>query len=479
MASADLWIWLSLVVAHLAPWLIGYLVVWQLFRFSGAGSRPLLLGLGGAAAPPLCAASLWLLDALGQPLTMGNALLAAFSLGLLLLLMSHVLARLRSASPAVGVPGANASRFDAWKVARIAAWILMALIALRLLSLLVDVTQRPLFPWDAWKIWAWKARVWFESGALLPFAPSGKWASAPADQYVIEGVNHPGFVSLVILWSATAVGDWNDRLIGLPWFLVGIWSALLSWGILRFLGQPKLLCWLAVYLLLSLPLVNAHMALFGYADLWMMFHFLVFSVGFLLWVREPRWGSMSIMVSAMALMSLTKDTGVYWLPALVLAVLSTRLPDRILLPAFGIMVILAALFVWLGFDPVALLSSGRYQISSQSISEVILAIGKHMFVWLDWHLLWYLMPFVMLLAFRLRYRSQLLRATLLLGVIVLCTMIAGFVGTRAAEYAMIGTLFGRVLLATVPVFVLLLCLTAWESCQASGFLDSVDRGRRI
>jgi len=46
MRSVDLWTWLSLITAHLAPWLIGYLVVWQLYRFRGTGSHALSLGLG-------------------------------------------------------------------------------------------------------------------------------------------------------------------------------------------------------------------------------------------------------------------------------------------------------------------------------------------------------------------------------------------------------------------------------------------------
>ena len=434
--------------------------------FGGAGARPLILGLGGAAGPPMCAASLWLLDFSGIALTLGHALLTVSALGFVTLLLTHTLVRLRSFPLTGSAVGLEASRIDSSRLARFVGWMLVALVAVRLCSLLMDVTQRPLFPWDAWKTWAWKARVWFEAGALLPFQSSGTWVSAPANEYVIDGVNHPGFVSLVMLWSALAVGEWNDRFIGLPWFMIGIWSAFLLWGILRFLGKPKLLCWLAVYLLLSLPLVNSHIALFGYSDLWMMFHFAVFSTGFVIWARRPGWSALSIMAFAAVMLSLTKDSGVYWLPALVIAVVVTRISDRVLLPAIFGLSVLGAVALWVGIDPVALLSSGRYQVTFQPVGDALRAIGKHMFVWLDWHLLWYVMPFALAFAFWLRKQSNVLRGMFLLAVVLLGTAVAGFVGTRAAEYAMVGTLFGRVLLAIVPVFVLLLCLSVWEGIKA-------------
>lgn len=454
--------WLCLLAAQLLPWLMGSLIVWRLLGLSRRGAVPLMLGLGGAAGPPIATASLWLLDFLGRPLTMGNSFAAVLLLGCALFGASHLLGRWSGRSSWQEVQDSVATDLDAHKFARIAVWVIMALVALRALMLLPDVTQRPLFPWDAWKVWAWKARVWFDVGALLPFQSSSSWASAETDQYVIDGVNHPHFVSLVMLWSALAVGEWNDRLIGLPWMLAGVWSCLLTWGVLRYVGLPRLLCWVGVYLLVSLPLLNAHIALFGYADLWSMLYFLVFCVGFLMWAHEPRWRHASIMVLSAFVLILTKDTGVYWIPALVLSVVLTRLPDRFLLQVAGVGLVLSGLAFWLDIDPVSILSSGRYRVSSQPIPEVLLGIAQHMLVWLDWHLLWYAMPFIFVFAFRLRVHSDVLRSLLLLSAILLLTAVAGFVGTRAGEYAIIGTLFGRVLLAIVPAFVLLSVLTLWE-----------------
>lgn len=456
---------LHLLLVHLVPWGIGYLLIRNLLSLQGTGSLTLQLGLGGAASMPLAAASLWLVDASEQSLSMGAAMAALFLLGLTLWLMTFAVKRASGAAALPATDLIQADRIDGRAVARTISLVLAGLIALRLLSLLPDITQRPLFPWDAWKVWAWKARVWFEQKELVSFVSSSHWPTADANTYVIDGVNHPNFVSLVFLWSALALGEWNDRLIGLAWFLAGCWCCLMTWGLLRFAGLPRVFGWLGVYLLVSLPLVAAHIALFGYADLWVMVYFLVFSVGLVLWARDARWEFAVVMLLAAVMMALTKDTGGYWAPALVLAIIATRLSVRVFGVALVVVTVLAGVSVWLGYDPVAMLSGGRYQLSPQPTMEVLAAIGRHLFVWLDWHLLWYLMPLILGLGFLLRRQDPGLRALLWLSLLVLCTAIAGFVGSRAAAYAILGTLFGRVLLSVVPAFILLLAMVGWEATK--------------
>lgn len=456
---------LHLLLIHLVPWGIGFVVIRTLIPFQGAGSLSLQLGIGGATGMPLVAASLWLVDFSGQPLSMGAAMAALFLFGLAIWLVTLVVARLRASGPATAFDQAKADRFDGQALVRAMSMVLIGLVALRLVSLLPDLTQRPLFPWDAWKTWAWKARVWFEHRELLSFVPSSQWAAADASTYVIDGVDHPGFVSLIFLWSALALDEWNDRLIGLAWFLAGVWCCLMTWGVLRFSGLPRVFSWLGVYLLVSLPLITAHIALFGYADLWVMLYFLVFSVGLVLWAGQARWEFAVLMLLAAVMMALVKDTGGYWAPALVLAIAAARLPAMM----FGIglmsLAVIAGIAYWLGLDPVAMLSAGRYQISPELSMEVLTAIAKHLFVWLDWHLLWYVMPLILVLGFQLRRQDAGMRAILWLSLLVLGTAAAGFVGSRAGAYAVAGTLFSRVLLIVVPAFVVLVVMVGWEATK--------------
>jgi hypothetical protein len=467
MGTGALLTWFQLVFIHLIPWALGYAIAREWLRLQGPGALALTLGIGGVLGMPLLATGLLLADSFLPRLSMTAAASATILVSGAALLLVWGWHRLRNASPVEGAGCPHCESLDRGLIPRLVMIALAALVLIRFASLLPDLTQRPLFPWDAWKTWAWKARVWFENGRIIGFEPSAHWASAPADRYVIEGVDHPDFISLIFLWSALALAEWNDRMIGLAWLLGGIFSTLMTWGCLRFLGLPRLLCWLGAYLLLSLPLVTTHIALFGYADLWMMVFLLLFTVGFLLWAAHGRARFLLVMVLAATVMTVTKDTGAYWFPALILALVATRLSDRVMIVALGAVLAALGSILLLGQDPLALLTGGRYTLSAQPVLEVLTAIGRHMFVWLDWHLLWFLMPAVLAGALYFSRGDALLRALAWLCVLLLGTVFAGFLGTRAGYYATIGTLFNRVLLQIVPAFVLLATMVVWEAWRRS------------
>lgn len=454
--------WLHLTLVHLLPWAGGFVLSRFLLGLRGQGALALHLGIGGAVGMPLAAAGLWLVSAAGVPMTMPVALIATLLVGVALATPLWLVGRKLGGAELSSVVAKRSEQLDAQRLSRILIVVIAALVLLRFVSLLPDVTQRPLFPWDAWKTWAWKARVWFENRELLPFLSSGHWETAGADRYVIDGVDHPDFISLVFLWSALALGEWNDRLIGLAWLFAGIWSCLMTWGVLRFAGLPRVLSWLGCYLLISLPMVASHIALFGYADIWVMLYLQVFSVGLVLWARRPCWQFGLLMLTAAGMMVLTKDTGGYWLPALAMGVIATRLSDRLLSWSAAVAILLLGVVVWQGFDPMAWLSAGRYTLNLQPLGEVLPAIARHMFVWLDWHLLWFLVPLAFVGAFRFGLHNPQLRAVLWLCVLLLGTVFAGFLATRAGQYAVIGTLFSRVLLQAAPAFILLIVMVGWE-----------------
>ncbi len=471
MLSGDALLLFELVVMQAIPWAAGIAAVAMLLPLRGPGSLALTLGLGGAAAMPLATGSLRLVDAGSGTLNVG---LCAFFL-IVLTIVCLVPALLRRRNSAVWANVSHPSELQiaatGGSLARLVTALLAALVIIRLASLLPDLMYRPVFPWDAWKTWVWKARVWFESGSLVAFAQSDQWILATADQYVIEGVNHPDFVSLVALWSALSFDQWDDRWIGIPWLLVGVWSALMMYGLCRFLGLSRLLAWLGTYLLISLPMLASHIALWGYADVWVMLFFQVFTVACLLWAGRPKWEFVLLMALAVLMMALSKDTGLYWLPGLLLAMAAARWSGRVIVLAVvaggaG----LAAL--WIGYDPLSLLSGGRYSAALQPVGPVLAAIGRQMFFTADWHLLWCLVPVAMLINWRcaatgkLRQRAEMLSAVWLC-LAVLGVALLGFLGSRAGAYAVSGTLLGRVLLQITPIFVVLLVLAVHGVAQSA------------
>ena len=425
------------------------------------GVRALHLGLALIFGPLLAAPSLHLVDWLGWPLSFMPALA-----GLLLITTSTVFAaglcaRFMGPIPlmrpmAAGPPLVN-PRTERWLLA-----LLLGLIILRLGSLLPDLLLRPVFPWDAWKTWAWKARTWFELGELIQFAPGREWLSAPAGMQVIDGVNHPDAVSLLMLWSAIALGRWDDSMLGIPWLLCGLGMGLALYGLLRLHGLPRALALASVYVMLSLPMLSTHIVLFGYADLWMAGLFTSLGVALVLWLRLPDWRFLGLILLSMITMALIKDTGSYWIPVILATLVARYIPTRWLAALAGIGILIGVILFVLGIDPITLLTAERVRLDPRPMLDAASGMGRHLFVWLDWHLLgWLLLPLVIAAGLSGK-NSPEIRGLLVLVLLSLLALALAFSLTRAAQYAIVGTLFSRMLLQVVPVIILLAGLVIWD-----------------
>jgi hypothetical protein len=148
--------------------------------------------------------------------------------------------------------------------------IFLLMILLRVATLGLEVLWRPLFPWDATMHWATKARVWFEFQEMVPFVDNFTWLSSPGEDVFTD--RHPGYpaaIPLLQVWMNLAIGHWNESLMNLPWVLCLLALGTALYGQLRFAGVNPLLAIVATYLLQSMPLINTHVALAGYADLFL------------------------------------------------------------------------------------------------------------------------------------------------------------------------------------------------------------------
>ncbi len=163
--------------------------------------------------------------------------------------------------------------------------ILLALILVRSINLAMEVYWRPLYPWDAWKVWAVKSQVWFELKQLVPFVDGNTWMRFPGEFYTVEGWHYPETVSLISTWMALGLGRWDGALVNLPWLFCWIALGLAFYGQARILGVSVLSALAFTYLLLSMPLLNAHVALAGYADLWLAVVYGLAGMAFFQWLQ--------------------------------------------------------------------------------------------------------------------------------------------------------------------------------------------------
>jgi len=343
---------LTLYAGILLPWLGGAL--WLMFadaRFNG-DVRPNLyrqLGygffLGYAVLFMAVMGSHRLTGAVSWPALM--TFLALFALG------GAIALRLgkkpgHSAPPPLAAPATPAT-----KTLLVLA---IALMAIHLVFIGVEILTQPLYPWDAWLVWVYRAKAWFLSGGMTDMVSAGEWARAStADVYTMHAWQYPPFPSVVPYWAALSLGRWSETLINLPVLFTGLAMGMALYGQCREQGFNVPVSLIACYIFFSIPLIGTHLALAGYADIWMAGFA---GLGFVAVMRGLATGAATAGAGAQIGLGLlmilfsawVKNEGMVWfLAAAVLIVLATcraRVPVLIL----GAAVIVVLLAHALGLD---------------------------------------------------------------------------------------------------------------------------------
>ena len=447
----------TLVLALLMPPLLGMLCVHPLIGGATPGRTTLVAGYGtllGLLVVPLLVR---LLDTLGVTLdfTAVGSLVAA--LIVLLALAQGLRNRARRGLP----PASSVARgLSASQKALLVLFLL--LIALRITTLGLELLWRPLYPWDATMHWATKARVWFELRSLAPFVEHQQWLDLGGTGVYTD--NHPGYpitTPLLQLWMSLAIDRWDESLINLPWLLCCLGLLAAFYGQARAVGSSPLAAVIFTYMLLSMPLLGTHVALAGYADLFLGACYGASLMAFYNWsVSRERGQAVLAMVFAL-FCPLIKNEGFYWLLTFVPALIVLRFPARrsaLILAGAGVILALTLLLI-----------PQNLSVAGHSLRDLHLyyrplalaGIASSVLLQDNWHLLGYLLPALLLM---LMWRKPLMgelsgMAAALFSAIVLLLLL--FLFTRYSLGAMRFTAVGRISLHLVPAL-LFFCLLLWQ-----------------
>ena len=149
-------------------------------------------------------------------------------------------------------------------------WILLALVCAHALVSLANQISRPIFPWDAFTTWMYRAKAWVTTDTISPMANSAQWLKQAAPEgYAIYANQYPEALSVVAAYSSSLSGQWHHFAAAAPWLFAYLALALIVFGGLRSVGANKLVSSAGAYLVASLPLIDMHTGLAGYGDLWM------------------------------------------------------------------------------------------------------------------------------------------------------------------------------------------------------------------
>jgi len=335
-----------------------------------------------------------------------------------------------------------------------------------------EVLQRPTYPWDAWVAWAVKSKTWFLLGHYAPFVPIDAWlGTAGAELYSGPAWAYPATLSWMQVWFASAAGDWIEPLVNLPWLVLWIGLLLGHYGQWRALGLCRTRAVIAVYVLGSLPLLSSHVALAGYADLWVA---TLFGFAVLAWLRWQERGERDQLILALicaAVLPLLKLEGMVWCLSLLAAIGFGALSRRRRWRAAALAAAVLLVIVLVGqsnmlFAAIGWVRSGSRAIDIPVIGKLSVAwhgdaasgVLRSLFAQSNWHVLWWLVVPVLIWRRRVLRASDALSLCSLLLLACFVLLLFLFVFTDAAEWAESYTAVNRLIMHITPAVVSLLAL---------------------
>ena len=365
---------------------------------------------------------------------------------------------------------------------RLLWWLLLALILTRLLLLAEEASLRPIFPWDAWSAWAVKPKTWMLLGHFEPYVSMSRWLSNPvAATRSVATWNYPDLLAWLQVWFASGAGGWNEPLVDLAWCGALAAFALAAYGYWRSYGLQPSLAMTLVYLLVSLPLIDAHVALAGYADLWVAVTLGLATLAWTRWMLYRERGQWLLAVAFALCLPAIKLEGAIWLLAFSTVVALDLLPShwrRIVAAVIVVSLVIGLLFggfvlpmlglgwVRIAWGSVSIPMIGTFDLAWHPVGSALLA---SLFTLPNWHLLWYLLPLLVALRWRVLLRDHAARMLCLLVLLQLAFLFVLFFFTDAAAWANDFTSANRLILQIVPCVFVFASVLLREAGTARGF----------
>ena len=441
---------LGLLVALFFPWLLG--VVWLrcCWLKDDNINWPTLLGYGYLAGVLMTTQMMRLLDAVGMRLGFLNVALTLT----LLIALGIWCGRAVMWRHGLSV-GTDWHGLAKWHKAAFAG--LLALLVVRLSGLGLEVIWQPVFPMDAWTAWATKARVWFEFGHLAPFVPTEIWLKK-SGVFTDGGPYYPPAIPLLQVWTCFGLGRWDDSLMNLPWLLCAIALSMAFYGQARQWGIAPLFAMMFTYFLLSLPMLDTHVALAGYADLFMATFYGLASFAFFHWSRSRNsWqGVVAILIGAGCV--LIKRPGICWELTLLFALWVALAPRA---GSIGL-----SILVGLGLAVLLLFDLKGFKLLEYPLEFTFTPVWSPILVNLaifdNWHLFFYMLAAALFLSLP-RLFAPAYRAMTVLVCAAWAFLLMVFFFTQASQWVATSMLVNRALLHLVPMLMFYMMVLFWEN----------------
>ncbi|MEH6591053.1 MAG: hypothetical protein V7746_12385 [Halioglobus sp.] len=387
----------GLAVALLLPWALGCAVTFCLLSSNRRWNGAIVAGHGYLLGILLITALLRIWDAVGLSFNFW----ALATIAALVTVACWVAGLRKNVSPQRHAQ--PETRLPLWHLLTVLA--LLGLIILRYLLITQELMLRPLFAWDAWMNWAPKALVWFHFNELTPFINLNDWVYTVESQggYTLGSWRYPPTVPLIQLWGMLGSGVSDHTTIYLPWLLAPLALSLALYGHLRLAGTPVIVAVLGCYCLLSIPYLNVHTALAGYADIWLFATTGLAAFALHEYSKHKNMGYALLALIMAAGCTQIKIPGIVIGSLLLLVFITKAINPRrrlvlvVLAIAGGTVAVITLVGVQIHIPGIGDLTINRQTISIPHIGSFTLtyhntldAFTKNSFKLQNWHLIWYI-----------------------------------------------------------------------------------------
>jgi hypothetical protein len=458
ITCAPAWVWLEGIVPRARParraLLCGY---------------SLLLGMVGTTV------ILRLLSVLNIPYSLSSVGIASG----LLLIAGVFFSRRQSTTECRREPTSVTS--DSSSIARALLALLLVLIAFRLISLGLEAGMRPVFSWDAKQHWTKQAKVFFDLRSTVPYVSLEQWLVTT--ESLVYTSMHPDYTvatPLLQAWTATALGEWQDNLVSLPWLLTYIALGMIFYAQARIAGLSTVTAVAGTYMVMSLPYLNIHVALAGYADLLLAVCFLAAIAAFANWCASRCLGQLILALLSAGACLLIKNEGFYWflslLPGFALALLGMK--RSLLLFGLGLAVLILSLWWLPQAQNLVVAGHSLHDIALQYRPQGWQPIFLSFLVHDNWHFLAYLFLAAVLLLPAVRQSRHTLVPTAAILIASLGLYLALYLLTRYSYGAVNYTSLNRVALQLMPA-VGFFCLLVYGALLREQARDKTVTGQSV
>lgn len=443
----------NLLLTILIPLLLGYSVVALLYKeklpFLERAALAWGFGIG------LLGIEMYLLSLFGIKLNLRSVLFPTVLLtgGLLAFVIAgkRTIFGLKSLPPFIKSLASPAKELD-WRFYLEKTLVLM--IGLTIVYVFFDALVKPTIEFDAMWRQGTIAKIIFTTGQVA--TEQARTVAGP----------HPYLNPLAQAWVYMGIGYWNDAL-GKVIFPLCFTSLLFIFYFRLRAQTSRLNALIFTFLLTSFPLIILH-AGNAYSDLMQTFYYSAGAIYLLSWFKENKTAWLYSSALFFGIGNFVKQSGIpLWgasAAVLVLYLMFEKPKEtKNALIGFALTVVISASWLFsknsflygilARFTPApgTPLAEGTTAAAAANpaLGDLFYHLGRRMFSYADWQILWFVFIVVSVLGFRLLWKSYLKYGCLLI-VINLAMIIYSFCNPGSYQYLVDGTLVNRLMMYQVP-----------------------------